>query len=67
MKMEILLKLEQIIKDWIKECGKLENKDPDIINNSGGKIFPTGSYRLDVYGPNADIDALVVAPRHIKR
>lgn len=67
MKMEILLKLEQIIKEWIRDCGALENKDQDTINNSGGKIFPTGSYRLDVYGPNSDIDALVVAPRHIKR
>lgn len=38
-----------------------------MVQNSGGKIFPTGSYRLGVYGPNSDIDTLIVAPQHINR
>jgi len=43
----------------------MEGKDSDTIYNSGGKIFEFGSYRLDVHTPGTDIDALVVAPRHI--
>lgn len=59
--------LARIIKEWIKECGRRDNKDQDTINNSGGKIFEFGSYRLGVHSPGTDIDALCVAPRHIDR
>lgn len=38
-----------------------------IVNNSGGKIFTFGSYRLGAYGPGSDIDTLLVAPAHIMR
>ena len=59
--------LGKIIKEWIKECGRLDGRDQDTINNSGGKIFEFGSYRLGVHSPGTDIDALIVAPRHIDR
>lgn len=47
--------------------GTIEKKDEDTILHSGGKIFTFGSYRLGVHAPNTDIDALVVAPRHVER
>ena len=53
--------------DWVKECGRLENKDQETIEKSGGKIFTFGSFRLGVNSPNSDIDLLCVVPRHIKR
>ena len=59
--------LGRIIKEWIKECGRRDGRDSDIVNNSGGKIFEFGSYRLGVHSPGTDIDALCVAPRHIDR
>lgn len=59
--------LGKIVKAWIKQCSIMEGKDEDTINNSGGKIFEFGSYRLGVHSPGTDIDALVVAPRHIDR
>ena len=66
-RMMVGAELGSIIRDWVKECGRIENKDEDTINNSGGKIFEFGSYRLGVHSPGTDIDALVVAPRHIHR
>ena len=63
----ILARLNEIIKEWIREVCKKEGKDEDTIRNSGGKIFTFGSYRLGVHDPHTDIDALCVAPRHIDR
>jgi poly(A) polymerase len=58
----ILAKLNDLIRNWIKEVGVKEKKDEDTILHSGGKIFTFGSYRLGVHAPNTDIDALCVAP-----
>lgn len=62
---KVTIGLGKIIRDWIKECGRKDQKDSDTIQNSGGKIFEFGSYRLGVHAPGTDIDALCVAPRHI--
>lgn len=59
--------MDKIIKEWVKLVGRKENKDEEAINNSGGKIFTFGSYRLGVHSPDTDIDALCVAPRHVER
>jgi poly(A) polymerase len=63
----ILGRLNEIIKEWIREVGIKEQRDQETIENSGGKIFTFGSYRLGVHSPDTDIDALCVVPRHIDR
>jgi poly(A) polymerase len=53
--------LSDIVVNWVRQCSDEDNRD------SGGAIFPFGSFKLGVNGPNSDIDILCVAPKHIKR
>ncbi|KAM9108888.1 LOW QUALITY PROTEIN: poly(A) polymerase alpha-like [Megaptera novaeangliae] len=59
-------KLNNLVKEWIREISESENLPQSVIENGGGKIFTFGS-RLGVHTKGADIDALCVAPRHADR
>ncbi|KAM4663241.1 poly(A) polymerase alpha isoform 2-T2 [Discoglossus pictus] len=63
----ILGKLNNLVKEWIREISEVKNLPQSVIENVGGKIFTFGSYRLGVHTKGADIDALCVAPRHVDR
>ncbi|MEE6494467.1 hypothetical protein FKM82_017146, partial [Ascaphus truei] len=63
----ILGKLNNLVKEWIREISEIKNLPQAVIENVGGKIFTFGSYRLGVHTKGADIDALCVAPRHVDR
>lgn len=65
--MEILSKLNQLVKEWIYEVSINRNMPGNVAEHVGGKIYTFGSYRLGVHHKGADIDALCVAPRHIDR
>lgn len=65
--MEILSKLNSLVKEWICEASIKRNMPPNVAEQVGGKIYTFGSYRLGVHHKGADIDALCVAPRHIDR
>ena len=58
-------KLNNLVKEWIREIGESKNLPQPVIENVGGKIFTFGSYRLGVYAKRTDIDALCVAPSHV--
>ncbi|XP_043279143.1 poly(A) polymerase type 3 isoform X2 [Venturia canescens] len=66
-RMEILSKLNTLVKQWIKDTSIARNMPPNVAEQVGGKIYTFGSYRLGVHHKGADIDALCVVPRHIKR
>lgn len=66
-RMEILAKLNVLVKSWVKDCSVANNIPPQLAEKVGGKIYTFGSYRLGVHHKGADIDALCVAPRNIKR
>ncbi|XP_075212061.1 poly(A) polymerase hiiragi isoform X2 [Lycorma delicatula] len=66
-RMEILSKLNCLVKQWIKELSIARNMPENVAEQVGGKIYTFGSYRLGVHHKGADIDALCVAPRHIDR
>ncbi|XP_021110338.1 poly(A) polymerase beta [Heterocephalus glaber] len=63
----ILEKLNNLVKEWIREISESKNLPQAFIENVGGKLFTFGSYRLGVHTKGADIDALCVAPSHVDR
>lgn len=63
----VLGKLNTLVKQWIIDTSLAKNMPESVANSVGGKIFTFGSYRLGVHTKGADIDTLLVAPRHIDR
>ena len=58
----VLAKMRQLCQDWIRSvCLKLQ-LPPDAVQAAGGQLFTSGSYRLGVHEPGADIDTILVAP-----
>ncbi|XP_023210754.1 poly(A) polymerase beta-like [Centruroides sculpturatus] len=66
-RMEVLSKINELFKQWIKDISIKKNMPPSVAERVGGKICTFGSYRLGVHTKGADIDTLCIAPRHIDR
>lgn len=57
----------QLCRAWIQSvCLKIP-LPPDAVENAGGALYTSGSYRLGVHEPGADIDAILVAPNICSR
>ncbi|XP_065067733.1 poly(A) polymerase type 3-like [Rhopilema esculentum] len=66
-RMVVLGRLNEIAKQWIIDVSLSKNMPENVAKNVGGKIFTFGSFRLGVHTKGADIDTLLVAPRHVER
>jgi poly(A) polymerase len=64
---ELLLKLNEIIQNWIQAIAEKKNISEEERRKSKGKVYTFGSYRLGVHGPSSDMDALCVAPKFVDR
>ncbi|TKC45611.1 hypothetical protein EI555_008511, partial [Monodon monoceros] len=51
-----LEKLNNLVKEWIREISESKSLPKAVIENVGGKIFTFGSYRLGVHTKGVDID-----------
>lgn len=66
-RMEVLGRLNQLVKDWIRQRSIEKSMPANVADAVGGHVYTFGSYRLGVHNKGADIDALCVVPRHILR
>ena len=58
----VLNQMGQVCREWIQAVAKSRKLPPDVVDNAGGKLYTSGSYRLGVHEPGADIDTILVAP-----
>lgn len=67
LRCKVLNEINKLSQRWIKELSLEKRMPPELANQCQAKIFTFGSYRLGVHNRGADIDTLLVAPKHIER
>lgn len=61
-RLTVLRSLQKITVEFVKLVGKKKGLSQTAINESGGKIFTFGSYRLGVFGPGMRISSSIQKP-----
>jgi len=51
-----------LCREWVKSVAAKRGLSSDAVASAGGELFTSGSYRLGVHEPGADIDTIVVVP-----
>ena len=64
---DILEEIKRMFVTFIQKVAKSMNMSEDEAANAGGLIFISGSHRLNVREPGADIDTVCVAPAFVNR
>lgn len=67
LRSRVLYEINKLSQRWIKELSLEKKMPPDMAEKCQAKIFTFGSYRLGVHNRGADIDTLLVAPKHVER
>ena len=57
-----LNRIGEICRSWIQYVSRRLELPEEVIKSAGGQLFTSGSFRLGVHEPGADIDTIVVAP-----
>lgn len=64
---DILGKLNVLVQEWMREesikAGAIDSNSADTL----GQVYTFGSFRLGVSYPGADMDTLIIGPKHIDR
>ncbi|EJK66507.1 hypothetical protein THAOC_12570 [Thalassiosira oceanica] len=54
-------------REWVRSVAIKRGLSPDAADSAGGELYTSGSYRLGVHEPGADIDTIAVAPSFCSR
>lgn len=63
----VLNRMGTLCRDWVRSVCVQKGLPKDVIEAAGGQLFTSGSYRLGVHEPGADIDTILVAPNMCRR
>lgn len=63
----VLNRMGTLCRDWIRSVCLKRGLPDGVVNSAGGQLFTSGSYRLGVHEPGADIDTILVAPNVCSR
>lgn len=63
----VLVQMGKLLREWIKSVAQKRGLSRDASDSAGGELFTSGSYRLGVHEPGADIDTIAVAPSFCSR
>jgi poly(A) polymerase len=58
----ILNQMGSLSRDWIRSVCVKRELSKEVVDSAGGQLFTSGSYRLGVHEPGADIDTILVVP-----
>ena len=58
----VLNRMGTLCRDWIKSVCVKRGLSKEVVAAAGGQLFTSGSYRLGVHEPGADIDTILVVP-----
>lgn len=59
--------LDKLARDWIRDIALQKGLPDSDADMAGGGVKAFGSYRLGVHSKGGDIDALLIAPKHVER
>lgn len=60
-------KISEVVREWIRSVTVNKGFSEQVAAEAGGKVYTLGSYRLGINQKGADIDTLILAPKHILR
>jgi poly(A) polymerase len=63
----VLDRMGTLCREWIKSVFVQKGYPLAVAESAGGQLFTSGSYRLGVHEPGADIDTILVAPSVCRR
>jgi len=66
-RVKVLADLERMVREFVTKTCISKGIDSHAAKQAGGKICVSGSYRLGINEPDADIDAVCFVPRHVSR